>query len=551
MGLAAFWLAALASFSPAIAADFACGTPPSLQCVATHLFAITKASHPEEWMRERAAIAESQIAPGNLAIAIEYFIDENPDPAPWERVHYMARAGLFDCAIEEAKRAELPEARIGGILAVAWQLSEVKAFDRAKKILNEIEPQLASVADSDYSHAAYAAEIWAKIGQFDRAAHLLSDNQIRSVIALLDIATKYPANASALRQQAWAQAERANDRTTWQIVALDAAKHSDADTTSRAAERALAFPSDDLESKIRLAEALLSVGLRDEAGRVIDSWWVWAKAKQGVEGINLIHSIIPLLAQLGRDEEIGPGANLIWDPFGRIRAYSQAAEEFFRLRRWYLAAQFEAKAVEIALSTLSGGDKPRWARDAALHYLALARSRRGDVRGALELASQIADGAQMRQVVSYVMGAALGGGYGIAAMPAIDRLAALARTDRSANLLIKAALATARLDQKSKADEMLAEAISFVGPDGDLSLDLPGAAELIWRIDADLEPALVFLSKSLLEVRQAEAFRDFAKQIASSSPADALKIVGRISDPKYQLEALSSVAEALLAAERK
>jgi hypothetical protein len=157
----------------------------------------------------------------------------------------------------------------------------------------------------------------------------------------------------------------------------------------------------------------------------------------------------------------------------------------------------------------------------------------------------------MRQVVSYIMRAALNGGDGSAAMPAIDRLMALARADRSANLLIKAALAAARLNQKGKADEILAEAISFVGPDGDPSLDLPGAAEVIWRIDTDVEPALDFLSKSLLEVRRPEAFRDFAKQIAPSSPADALKIAGRISDSKFQLEALSSIAEALLAAERK
>jgi hypothetical protein len=519
--------------------------------VATHLFAITKASHPEEWMRERATIAGSQIAPANLAVAVEYFIDENPDPAPWEAIDYMARAGLFDQAIAESMRSDSLDRRIGGLLAIARELAHVKAFDRAAKILNEVEPQLASVADSDYPYAAYAAEARAKIGQFDRAAHLLSGGQTRWIIALLDIATKYPANASALRQQAWTQAERGNDRITWQLIALDAAKRGDADTTSRAARRALALPSDDAEGKIRLAKALLTVGLRDEAGGVIDSWWVWAKAKRGVEVAGLMHSIVPLLTRLDRDEEIGPGANLIREPSARIGTYSQAAEEFFQLGRWYLAAQFEAKAIEIAKTTPSGGEKPRWARDAAFQNLALARSRRGDVGGALVLASQVANEIQMRDAVSWIVRTALDSGYGIAAMPAVDRLADLARADRNANLLIRAALAAARLAQKDKADRMLAEAIAFVGPDGDPSLDLPGAAELIWRIDGELEPALDFLAKSLLEVRRPEAFRDFAKQIAPSSPADALTIAGRISDPKFQLEILSVVAEALLAAERK
>jgi tetratricopeptide (TPR) repeat protein len=409
---------------------------------------------------------------------------------------------------------------------------------------------LASVSDSEYSHAAYAAEIWARIGRFDRAAHLLSDDQARSIIALLDIATKFPANAAALRQQAWAQAERANDWITWQIVAEDAAKRSDADTTSRAAKRALALPSDHTESKIRLAKALLQVGLRDEAGGVIGSWWAWTKAKRGIELANLIRSIVPLLAQLGRDEEIGPGANLIQEYFARSGAYSQAAEEFFRLGRWYLAAKFEAKAIEVAESAPYDDRKSQWERDAAFNNLALARSRRGDVRGALEMTSQVGDGVKMREVISYIIRAALDGGHGVAAVPAIDRLAALARANGNVTLLIDAASATNRLDQKDKAREMLAEALALGRSGADSNVELYAAPELMWRIEGNLEPALDMINAAGTEAERSAAFKEFARLVAPSSPADALKIASRISDPKYQLEALSSVAEALLA-ERK
>jgi tetratricopeptide (TPR) repeat protein len=546
-----FWLLVLGGASVSRAADFDCGPNPSLSCIAPYLYAAAKSPSVDDFTRNSASFAESELAPGNIAVAVEYVVSDNPDPSPWERIRYMARAGLFDHAIEESKRAEVPSARIGGMLAVAWQLAEVKAFDRASKILDEIEPQLASVADSDYSHAAHAAEIWAKIGQFDRAARLLSNDQTRSVIALLDIATKYPANAVSLRQQAWAQAERANDRTIWQVITEDAAKRGDADTTSRAAQRALAFPLDYPDGKIRLAQALLTVRLRDQASEVIGSWRVWAKAKRGIELNRLIQSIVPLLAQLGRDDEIEPGANLIRDPFARIGAYSQAAEAFFRLGRWYLAARFEAKAIEIAESAPYDDRKSQWERDAAFNNLALMRSRRGDVRGALEMASQVGDGIKMREVISSIIRAALDGGFGVVAVPAIDRLAALARANGNAKLLIEAASATNRLDQKEKAREMLAEALALGRRGADSKLELYATAELMWRIDGNLEPALDMVGAAGTEAERSSSFKEFAKLTAPSSPAAALKIASRISDPKYQLEALSHVAEALLAAERK
>jgi tetratricopeptide (TPR) repeat protein len=548
---AVFPLLVLCGASICRAADFDCGPQPSLSCITPYLFAAAKSPAVDEFIRSSARFAESELAAGNIAVAVEYVITDNPDPSPWEHIQYMARAGLFDRAIEESKRAELPEGRIGGMLAVAWQLAEAKAFDRAAKILDETEPQLASVADSDYSHAAYAAEIWAKIGQFDRTARLLSDDQARSIIALLDIATKYPANAAALRQQTWAQAERANDRTKWQLIAEDAAKRGDAETTSRAAQRALALPLDDLDRTIRLAKALLTVGLPDQASKVIDSWPVWTKAKQGSELANLIRSIVPLLAQLNRDEEIEPAAKLIQGHFARSGTYSQAAEEFFRLGRWYLAAKFEAKAIEVAESAPYDDRKSQWERDAAFHNLALMRSRRGDVRGALEMTSQVGDGIKMREVTSYVIRAALDGGYGVAAVPAIDRLATLARANGNASLLVEAASATNRLGQKDKAREMLAEARVLGRRGADSKLELYVVPELMWRIDGNLQPALDMVAVAGTEAERSGAFKEFAGLVAPSSPADALKIAGRISDPKYQLEALSSVAEALLAAERK
>jgi hypothetical protein len=76
-------------------------------------------------------------------------------------------------------------------------------------------------------------------------------------------------------------------------------------------------------------------------------------------------------------------------------------------------------------------------------------------------------------------------------------------------------------------------------------------AELTWRIDGNLDSALALVETSATEPLRSLAFKEFARVTAPSSPATALKIAGRLSDPNYQIETLSYVAEAVLAADRK
>ena len=534
------------------AADFDCGLKPSLACVGTHLFAVARSPLVGKFTHERASFAELQLMPGNIAVAVEYFVADNPDPAPWENIHWLARAGLFDSAMAQAKRLKSPEARIGGMLAVAWHLAHAKASGRAAKILTEVEPLLPSVSDSEYSHAGYAAEVWAQIGRFDRVARLLTDDQARSVVALLEIAAKYPANARALRRQAWTQAERTNGYVVWQLITEDAAKRGDVETTSQAAQRALATNTgDDVHSRVRVIEALLQVNLRDQAAKAIDQWTNWAADKRSTDLSNLILAVTPILINLGRDNEIVAATNRITRYFIKSQAFSKAAELLFRAGRRTEAEKFEAMAAAVAESTPYDDKKSQWDHDSAFHNLALARSGRGDIRGALELASQVRDGIKMQDVVSYIVQAALDSGYGTAAVPAIDRLAALARANGSAKLLIKAASASNRLDQKDKARDMLAEAVALGRRGADPSPNLFSVAELTWRIDGNLDAALALVETSATEPLRSLAFKEFARVTAPSSPATALKIAGRLSDPNYQIEALSYVAEAVLAADRK
>jgi hypothetical protein len=538
--------------STSCAADFDCGLKPSLACVGAHLFAVARLPLVDKFKHVRASFADSRLMPGNVVVAVEFFVDDNPDPTPWEDIHWLARAGLFDNAMAQAKRAKSPEVRIGGMLAVAWHLAHAKAPSRAAKILAEVELLLPSVTDSEYSHARYAAEVWAQIGRFDRVARLLADGQARSAVALLEIAAKYPANARALRRQAWTQAERSNDNFVWQLITEDAAKRGDVKTTSRAAQQALATSTgDDVLRRVKVIEALLQVNLRDQAAKAIDQWPNWAADVRGPDLPNLILAITPILINLGRDSEVVAAANRITGYSSKSRAFSEAAEPLFRAGRRTEAEKFEAMAAAVAESTPYNDKQSRWERDSAFHNLALARSGRGDIRGALEMASRVGDGTRMRDVVSNIVRVALDSGYGTAAVPAIDLLAALARANGSVNLLIKAASATNRLDQKDKARDMLAEAVALGRRGADPSPNLFFVAELTWRIDGNLDAALALINTSATEPLRSVAFREFVRLTAPSSPATALKIAGRISAPNYQIEALSYVAKAVLAADRK
>ena len=370
--LAAFWWA-LAAGAPAFAADFACGPTPTLRCVAPRLFSLIKSSHAEEYMRDRARIAETQMAPANLAVAVAYLIDDNGDPLPWELIHYLARAGLFDVATAEARHMDSASERIGGLLAVARQLVDAKVLDQAEKILTEVAPLLPSLGADDPFHAARAAEIWALLGRFDDVARTLSEDSAAAIIELLAIASKYPVQAEALRRQAWAQAERINDRIAWQIVTEHASQHGDTEMTSRAAQRALQ-DSTDLDRTIRIATALLKVGLRQQAGKALDHWPTSVRENRAPPFH--IAELIPVLVELGRDGEVGAAVKAVIKSRDRGRSLIRAADLLFSAGRSNQAAR-----LELAVSMVAQDNS-------TLHNLALAQARRGHVPGALDLAAE-------------------------------------------------------------------------------------------------------------------------------------------------------------------
>ncbi|MEJ0074304.1 MAG: hypothetical protein WDO17_02460 [Alphaproteobacteria bacterium] len=531
------WFAALAAWTPAVAADFACGTPPSLQCVAGHMFRITKASHPDGWMRERAEIAETQIAPGNLAVAVEYFIDDNPDPPPWLPILYIARAGLFDQALSEARRGASPDERVGGLLAVAGQLAQAGAFDRAAAILTEAESQFASVTDSDYDHPEVAADTWARMGRFDDAVRVMPANPIRAMTKFLELAEKYPAQAADLRRRALAQAERDNTPHAWRLIAEDAAQRGDPETTPRAAQHALAGTDGLVDSIVRIAKALMKVGLREQAGKVMDDWRAWVGERNSRGRTYLIPTIIPVLVELGRDDDVDAAIEkLIEYSDDRSNGLSEAAKVLFSSGRPAQAARFELAAILI-------ND-----HDHVLHNIALAQAQRGDLLGALEVASKIERKAPRRAALFAISRAIHGGARDAGAVPAINRLVRMAQGD--ANLLLEAASAMQRIGQPENAHALLVEAITLAGAEPSQNPDLAKASELEWRIEGTVDAVLAFLINITDDYQQSEIFAELSKAIAPSSPAAALELAGQISRPKNQIDALSAIAAALLAADK-
>ena len=278
--------------------------------------------------------------------------------------------------------------------------AQAKDGEEAAKLLAEIEPLLPTVADSNYSHETALAEVWVRVGQPDRAVRILSDDREGSLFSLLTIATKYPEVAADFRRRAWAQAERRADPLTWSLIVHDATDRTDADTAAQAAQRMLATGNGTPERRIRTAELLLKVGRRELAREVIGSWQGWTAQAHGVEYTNLAKSIVRLLAELGKDDEIELAADKVTGVFAQSGTYSVGAEKLLALGRSSQAARLEAKAIEIAVSAPYTDMKSRWERDSAFHNLALMRSRRGDARGAIELASQINNEKREREVMS-------------------------------------------------------------------------------------------------------------------------------------------------------
>jgi hypothetical protein len=217
-GMTAFLLSLCATVGAA-ATPVDCGPVPSVKCLASAIFSLAKTLPEDDGFRRHVAFAERELAHGDLKVALEYVVGESADPPPWEDIEWMARAGRFDRAIEQAKQRTSPVERLGGLLAVAGQFLDENDAVRAQKIIEGVERELPSVpvADNDLdagSLSPVAGEIHARLGQLERAAQLISGTS-EAVGSLLAIARKYPMAAS-LRERAWQEAERAKELRGWQ-----------------------------------------------------------------------------------------------------------------------------------------------------------------------------------------------------------------------------------------------------------------------------------------------------------------------------------------------
>ncbi|HWX60852.1 hypothetical protein [Bradyrhizobium sp.] len=160
----------------------------------------------DSYFGRHVAFAAQELAAGDIKTALEYVVNDNPDPLPWEDIEWTARAGLFDRATELANQRGSPVERLGGLLAVAAYALDKNDKARATRIVEAVERELPSIKADDSDEAAallpdLAAEIWARLEQTERAARLLEKGGVGSVSTLLSIAGEYPAAAS-LREQA-------------------------------------------------------------------------------------------------------------------------------------------------------------------------------------------------------------------------------------------------------------------------------------------------------------------------------------------------------------
>src|SRR5262245_49221862 len=97
--------AAILAFASALAAaeTIDCVRRPTLQCITSTMFAIARTLPEDDYLRRSYGFAEQDLAPGSLGVAVDYLNSDDPDPSPWDDIIWLARAGRFDRAIEEAR----------------------------------------------------------------------------------------------------------------------------------------------------------------------------------------------------------------------------------------------------------------------------------------------------------------------------------------------------------------------------------------------------------------------------------------------------------------
>jgi hypothetical protein len=527
-----------------------CGAVPSVKCLAAEIFSLAKTLPADDVFRRHASFAELQLAPGDIKVALEYVIEDNPDPSPWESIEWMARAGRFDAALEEARQRTSPVERLGGLLAVAERMLDKNDTARARKIVEDVERQLPSIPRDDNDMYAglipeQAGELWARLGQPERAMRLISGSGIGSVSRLLAVARAYPAAAS-LREQAWREAERANEPYAWQLLMEDAISRGDQVEASRIARRASnAIKGDQADSaRISLARVMLSAGLSDPSAKLIEPWPKWVSGKEAVQDSNTVDALIPVLVGLARDRDVQTAIAALDNPFYRTKALSKAADEYFRLGRSDVAAKLDAEALAVAAASPTREPNQRSDHNSALHNLALARGGRGDMDGAIIAAAKLLDEPKIREVLSYVVLNAIENGYGPVAGPAIETLEQRAAAAQDARLLIYAARAWNNTGNEDHARNSLSQAMKLIDA-GQASLgesDLGVVAELTWRLGRTGKAESIIGIVDRMAISDPSAIDHLVETIRPISPAVAVQLSAKQTEVWRRMTELANIA---------
>jgi tetratricopeptide (TPR) repeat protein len=551
------WLAAgmlwVGAASSAAAGPIDCGPAPSVKCLAAAIFALAKTLPDDYGFREHVGFAAQELAPGDLETAFDYVVWDNPDPLPWEDIAWMARAGRFDQAIKRAKQRKAPVERLGGLLAVAEQMLDKNDAARATKIVDEVEHELPSIkADADDENASWlprgAGEIRARLGQTERAARLIGGKGLGSIDSLLAMASRYPVAAS-LREQAWREAERFNEPYAWQLLVEDAITRGDHAEASRAGQRASTaiggtIDSDHPEPAISLAQVLVTADLPDLASKLIKPWPQWVNGKEVPSQSNIVLALMPVLAALARDQDVETAARAVTNAYYRSQCLSKAAEAYFRLGRSEVAEKFDAEALSVAESSPTGERKLEADHYSALQNLAIIRAGHGDIQGALAVVAKLRDGAQVREVTSYVAGNAIGDGYGPVAGPAIEALEQLADIEQDAGLLLRSAHDWYAVGNEDNARNNLSNAMKIADAQhtplaGD---DLGIAAELMWRLNGQGNAQSILGIVDKLGVTGPNAIDHLVEIIRPVSPAAAVQLTARQVEVERRIEELANIA---------
>ena len=544
-GMMAFLLS-LGAAAGAAAVPVDCGPAPDVKCLAGEIFTLAKTLPEDDGFRRHVAFAEQELAPGDLKTALEYVVWDNPDPSPWEDVEWMARAGRFDAAIKKAQQRTAPVERLGGLLAVAEHKLNKNDKVAAQKIVEDVERQLPSIAgdSDDYADSIprTAGELWARLGQTDRATRLIRGTS--AVTTLLAIAAKYP-SAVSLREQAWREAERANEPYDWQFLVEDAISRGNQAEISRAAKRASdRIGSGQPDSVVSLARVVLSAGLSDVAARLIEPWPQWVKGKEGINHVNVVKTLIPVLAGLARDQDVETVIRAVSSPFHRSDCLSKAAEQYFLLGRHDIAAKFDSEAFAVAIASPTREPKQQSEHDAALNNLALARAGRGDIDGAIIAVAKLGVEAKAREVLSYVVRRAIDSGHGPVVGSVIETLERRAGDAQDAALLLQVANSWIAVGGEGKARASLSVVMKLVDA-RQVQLtasDSALAAELTWRLDGAGKAEAIIAIVDKIGMVGPVAIDPLIEVIRPVSPAVAVRLTERQDDVTQRILELANIA---------